>query len=214
MTTRAQPDPKDELIPTRSSLLRRVKDWEDRKSWQEFFDTYWRPVYGFAVKSGLTPAEAEDATQNTFIAVARRMKEFQYDRAVGSFKGWLLHTARWKINDQRRKRLAAVAAKSHSDDGTPCTAAIERVPDPNSVQEAAIWDEEWERNLLEAALERVKQRVNPKDYQIYGLAVVKGRSVKDVMQMLRVTRCQVYNARCRVARKVKQAVAHLKNQTL
>ena len=36
----------DELIPTRRSLLSRLKDWDDQDSWKEFFDTYWKLVYG------------------------------------------------------------------------------------------------------------------------------------------------------------------------
>ena len=30
----------DELIPTRWSLLGRLKDFGDQESWQEFYDTY------------------------------------------------------------------------------------------------------------------------------------------------------------------------------
>jgi hypothetical protein len=29
----------DDLIPTRESLLSRLKHWEDDESWQDFFDT-------------------------------------------------------------------------------------------------------------------------------------------------------------------------------
>ena len=31
-----------DLIPTRASLLGRLKDWDDHASWREFFDTYWK----------------------------------------------------------------------------------------------------------------------------------------------------------------------------
>jgi len=31
-------------IPTRSSLLGRLKDWEDQESWRDFFETYWRLI--------------------------------------------------------------------------------------------------------------------------------------------------------------------------
>ena len=48
----------DELIPTRQSLLSRLKNSEDHDSWQDFFDTYWKLIYSVAVKSGLTVAEA------------------------------------------------------------------------------------------------------------------------------------------------------------
>ena len=52
--------PLDELIPTRQSLLSRLKDWEDRDGWKQFFDTYWRLIYTIALKAGLTETEAED----------------------------------------------------------------------------------------------------------------------------------------------------------
>jgi len=34
----------DELIPTRASLLSRLKDWQDETSWKVFFDTYWERI--------------------------------------------------------------------------------------------------------------------------------------------------------------------------
>ena len=41
---RYTPDP-GELAPTRLSLLERLRDMDDRASWQEFFDTYWKLIY-------------------------------------------------------------------------------------------------------------------------------------------------------------------------
>ncbi len=39
---------RDELIPTRASLIGRLKNWQDSSSWQDFFDTYWKLIYGVA----------------------------------------------------------------------------------------------------------------------------------------------------------------------
>ena len=85
----AGPPADSELIPTRASLLARLKDWDDSRSWQEFFDTYWRLVYGRARKAELSDQEAQEVVQESVIAVARRMHEFKYDPAVASFKTWL-----------------------------------------------------------------------------------------------------------------------------
>ena len=52
-----------EFIPTRASLLGRLKDWGDQSSWQEFFDAYSRLIYNVAVKSGLSDAEAQEVVQ-------------------------------------------------------------------------------------------------------------------------------------------------------
>ena len=36
--------PDTDSIPTRQSLLARLKDVADQESWREFFDTYWRLI--------------------------------------------------------------------------------------------------------------------------------------------------------------------------
>src|SRR5258706_368599 len=97
----------EKLIATRWSLLSRLKDWGDRDSWQEFFDSYWQLVYDVAIKSGLTDAESQDVVQEVLLAVARKIPEIKRDPAVGSFKGWLLNVTRWRIADQFRKRPPA-----------------------------------------------------------------------------------------------------------
>src|SRR6202167_6324593 len=94
----------DRSIITRYSLLSRLQDWQDNKSWQEFFESYWRLVYSVALRSGLTEMEAQEVVQETFICVAKSIHEFRRDRSKGSFKGWLRNITRWRIADQFRKR--------------------------------------------------------------------------------------------------------------
>src|SRR5437764_5754537 len=53
------------LLATRRSLVERLPDLADRAKWQEFFDTYWRLIYGVARKAGLNDAEAQDVVQET-----------------------------------------------------------------------------------------------------------------------------------------------------
>ena len=85
----------DEFIPTRRSLITRLKNWDDQESWQRFFDTYWKLIYSVASKAGLSPADSQDIVQETVLAVARQMPGFHYDPSLGSFKAWLLQMTRW-----------------------------------------------------------------------------------------------------------------------
>src|SRR5215510_10488861 len=96
----------DEFIPTRRSLLSRLKSWDNQDSWREFFSTYWRLIYSVAIKAGLKDAEAQDVVQDTILSVAQRMPGFKYDPALGSFKSWLLLIIRRRIADQLRKHYA------------------------------------------------------------------------------------------------------------
>lgn len=100
------PNDADDFLPTRRSLLTRLKHWDYREGWQEFFDTYWKLIYGVGRKAGLTDAEAQDAVQETVITVSRQMPAFKYDPAKCSFKSWLLLITRQRIACQFRKREA------------------------------------------------------------------------------------------------------------
>ena len=54
-----------EFIPTRRTLLSRLKRWSDHDSWQEFFDTYWKLIYCVCLRYGLTHDEAQEIVQET-----------------------------------------------------------------------------------------------------------------------------------------------------
>src|SRR5207244_2384698 len=132
----SMPEQTFDLIPTRHSLLNRLKDWSDQASWQDFFDTYWQLIYNVAVKAGLSDAEAQDVVQETVIAVARKIGEFKTAPAHGSFSAWLMQLTRWRIADQRRKRgkvgqasrlSGAGEASALISNGTGSTGEIERI---------------------------------------------------------------------------------------
>jgi RNA polymerase sigma-70 factor (ECF subfamily) len=205
------PENRDDWLPTRTSLLRRLKQWEDQESWRDFFNTYWKLIYGVAVKAGLNDAEAQDVVQDTVIAVAKKIEEFKYDPALDSFKGWLLYLTRKRIALHYRKRERDHGGLARDSERSVLAAEIERIPDPTGVDLEAIWNEEWETNLADAALARVKQQVNPKQFQIFNFYVLKQWPVKEVAKTLGVTVAQVYLAKHRISACVKKEVKRLQN---
>src|SRR5262245_54875921 len=154
----------DDSLPTRRSLLSRLRDLGDSDSWRTFFDTYWRLLYNVARKAGLNDTESQDVVQETVIAVARKMPEFRYDPAKGSFKQWLLLITRRRIQDQLRRLY-----RSRPVELAPGASGAVNVPvsAPPDVQIDQAWEDEWRANLFQAALARVRQRVNPKQYQVF-----------------------------------------------
>jgi RNA polymerase sigma-70 factor (ECF subfamily) len=197
----------ERLLATRLSLIERLADWNNQAQWQEFFDTYWRLIYNVARKSGLTDSEAQDVVQETVITIAKSIQK--YDRKAGSFKGWLLNTTRWRIADQVRKRDPAEFKPLVRPDAGRDTATIERIAGADGRQVDAMWDQEWERNLFQAALERVKKRVAARQFQIFECCVVKRWSAARVAESLRVNVAQVYLAKHRVGALMKKEVAAL-----
>ena len=196
------------LIATRRSLVERLADWGDQLRWQEFFDTYRKLIYSAARQSGLTDVEAQEVVQETVITVARNIEKLKYDPAIGSFKGWLLQITRWRIADQFRKREPGNAKRPRSADDR-LTTTIERVPDSRIVGLDAVWETEWKENLFEAAIARVKKKIEPKQFQIFDCYVRKEWPAQKVAARLRVNVGQVYLARHRVGALLKKEIRAL-----
>ncbi len=202
--------PVDELIPTRATLIARLKNWQDQSSWQEFFDTYWKLIYGVARKGGLTDVEAQDVVQETMVSVAKHMPNFQYDPSVGSFKAWLLTMTRWRMRDQLRKREPYREPHPRDEDTGVRTRALDRVVDPMSQTLDALWESEWENNLLEAALAKVKRQVDPGKFQIFDLYVNKEWPPGKVAKTFGISVGQVYLAKHRITELLKAEVERTK----
>jgi RNA polymerase sigma factor (sigma-70 family) len=200
--------PTDELIPTRATLIQRLKNWQDQSSWEDFFETYWKLIYGVAIKGGLNDAEAQDVVQETMISVAKHMPRFKYDPAIGSFKSWLLNMTRWRITDQFRKRGRLTAHHSSIDD-TARTRTVDQMIDPASQDLDALWDAEWEKNLLAAAITRVKRRLDPQKYQIFDFYVNKEWAPEKVAETFGISIDQVYLAKHRTTELIKEEVKRL-----
>ncbi len=195
----------EDLIRTRKSLLGRLKDWEDSESWRTFFDTYWRLLYNFALRRGLSHEEAQEVVQETVLAVAKSIGKFNYDPQVCRFKTWLLGVTRSKIANQfaRRARHPAAAAGEPSDDSSG-TGLLGRIPDEQPGQWEQTWDEEWQKNLMDAAIQRVKNRVSIEQYQMFDLFVLKQWPARDVARTLGVTIGHVYVAKHRVSKLIRK----------
>jgi RNA polymerase sigma-70 factor (ECF subfamily) len=202
----------DEFIPTRKSLLTRLKNWDDQEGWREFFDSYWRLIYSVALKSGFADAEAQDIVQETVVSVAKKMRHFRYDPEVGSFKAWLLLVTRSRIADRLRKRRLPIAQVQPSADANNETAFIERVPDQDVPALDALWEAEWKQNLLDQAIESVKKQITAKQFQIFDLYVLQETPLATITGALGVSAGQVYLTKHRVSRLLKKELKKLERR--
>ena len=201
--------PADEIIPTRESLLGRLKDWRDEESWREFFNIYRKLIFSMAIKAGLSEQESEEVVQETVISIAKTIKDFDYDPQRASFKTWLRHLAQKRIADCYRKRSKESLLKDAEETGK--TAAIERIPDTNAANLDAVWEEEWQKELLEAALTRIKKQVSAEQYQIFDFYVLKKMPMEKVAAALGTNAGQIYLAKHRVTKLLKKEISKLED---
>jgi len=188
---------------TRTTMVRGLRDLEDQKVWNRFFESYWKLIYHSARKAGLEDADAQEVVQETVITVTKKIGGFDYDRSKGSFKGWLMQTTKWKVLDQFRK-----INRNANRESLNASENIDQIPDELPDLDS-FWKQNWQKELFDAALEKTKGEVNPLYFQIYNRLVIKEKKAKEVAKELDVPVSQVYLAKHRVTEAIKKSIEEM-----
>lgn len=198
----------DSFLPTRSSLLSRLKNASDAAGWQYFVDNYGRLIFQVCLRAGLTRQEAEDIVQEVVAAVAKQMPRFQYDRSKGSFKGWLARVTRNHIADFLEKKTREMNRRVELPESRADAIAAEQ--NGGSLDE--VWESEWRQHLMERALRCVQQQLPARSVQIFQMSALDGWNTEKIAAALRISRPQVYLARHRASRLVKKEIERLRKE--
>jgi len=181
---------------TRSSLLERVRDLDDDAGWEEFNRLYRPLLMKYAQRRGLKGDEAEEIAQQCLEVIVTRIREFQRRK---SFRGWLRQMAENKIKHHLGRKhaveqpgmQAALAAKDR--DLTP----------------AQIWEQQWNRTHLLYCVASLRNDFAPHTLQAFELYVLHGMPVEQISQALGMSRNQIYVAKSRVIRRIKDRFADM-----
>ena len=164
----------DEFIPTRLSLLTRLKNLDDQESWKDFFDTYARLIYRVAAKAGLTDAEAQDVVQETFLRVARHPRKLL---DVESCHNWLLKVAR-NIGITQLRREAR--ARRHA--GAVATRA-QVAAEAAEIEKTKAVEKEEMRARVQAEIEHL----GPRYRELLLLKVQEDKSYREIAEITGLT---------------------------
>ena len=194
-------------IETRSSLLGRLKNVENQRSWLEFYEKYRPFLVSVAVRNRLSDAEVEEVVQETVISLAKHLPDFEYDRSKGRFRGWLSTIVKRRVVDclRRKNRQVKIEASLHSNVGQE-----------EAFEESfeMLWNEEWETMVVDMARKEVIKRVSAKQYQIYDWYVLRGRPKKNVCEMFGVTGNVADIAKSRVGKVMQEEIEKLEDGLL
>ena len=202
----------DDFGTTRATFVNRSEDWGGLDGLEGFSEIHRRLIFGSARRAGLTEQEAEDVLEETLIAAAKTIRDFRNDRKRCTFKSWLRHLTQKRIAECVRKRTAQRDAVRPATRRGPTTPVIGRAPDPGWMDLEEIWEEEWRQKLLDAAVGKVRSSVDPGHYQMWELSVVRKLPVGEVADALGANIGQVYLAKHRVSKLIKQEVQSLETR--
>ncbi|MCF3651303.1 RNA polymerase sigma factor [Synoicihabitans lomoniglobus] len=203
--------PVQSSLLTRPSLLSRLRNWGDNSSWDEFHRLYRRFIQGLALRAGLNHTEAEDVVQDVMQNVAQRISEYEVRDNRGAFRRWLMNQTRWRIADKFRQRdRAAVRSERHLPvDGEGDFDALDNIADDNPVDE--FWEIEWQKHVLDTAMERLARRVPAKHFQAFELYARQGWPVRRIASDLGINSATIYLISHRLTKQLRSEVERLRD---
>jgi len=190
-------------LPTRASLLLKIRDPHDDVAWRQFIEIYAPLIYGYGRKNGLQDADAADLAQDVLRTVAQTAQTFDYDPKRGAFRGWLFTVTRNKLRDF----LASRARKARGSGDTRVKQLLEAQSDSND--QSQRWDLEYQQRLFVWASERIRGSFQDTTWRAFWLTSVDDRDVTSVAEELGISVGAVYVAKSRVLKKLREKVAQI-----
>jgi RNA polymerase sigma-70 factor (ECF subfamily) len=184
---------------TPATLLSRLRqDPQDQQAWDEFVRRYRPKIHGWCSAWGLQPADADDVTQNVLVKLAQKMRHFQYDPAR-SFRAWLRTVTQHAWSDF----TADLQPRAGGGDLT----GLQTLEARGDL--AQRLSEEFDQELLEAALESVKGRVAPQTWEAFRLTTMDGLPGAEAGRRLGLLVGTVFVAKHRVQKMLQEEIQRL-----
>jgi len=134
------------------------KDSRGEAAFSRLYQDYWMPVYRYVLRKGHGHSQAEDITQEFFVALLTKDRLAQISREGGRFRSFLLTAMQHFLANLWDRQTAAkrgggamVWSLDESDLGEP----VELAPERASAE--AIYDREWAMLVLQRATRTLEE---------------------------------------------------------
>jgi RNA polymerase sigma-70 factor (ECF subfamily) len=192
---------------TRITLLGRLRrDPNDPAAWSEFVDHYGGKIYGWCRRWRLQEADAQDVTQQVLLRLAAKMRDFTYD-PTRSFRAWLrtlTHHA-WSDFLESRGRAGLGSGDSNVADMLHSVEARDDL--------LRGLEEQFDQELLKEASIRVRLRVAPQTWEAFRLTALEGLSGAEAARQIPMQVAQVFVAKRRVQKLLREEIAQLEENS-
>lgn len=193
----------DSADTTRVTLLHRLnQNPGDQISWGEFFRLYSPAIRGWLSHWGLQEADAQDVTQNVLMRLTQKLPQFKYDPSK-SFRGWLktlTHHAWHDFVTEAGRRVR----------GSGDTSVLDQLQSVEAREDlAARVEATFDKELLEMALVRARERVAENTWLAFKLSAIDSVAPQAVADQLGIRVSQVYLAKHRVQKLIQEEIRDL-----
>lgn len=190
---------------TSLTLLERIQvNPDDPEAWRLFVERYQPRIRRWCVAWGLQDSDADDVAQDVLVKLFAALRKFRYD-PDRSFRAWLKTVTQHAWCDflaaRRRDPGHKAGSISQIADSAEAQSDLER-----------HLEEAFDRELLELAMHRIRERVKPATWDAFRLTAIDGLSGADTAHALGMAVAHVFVAKHRVQKMLQEEVRALKDR--
>ena len=178
----------------------RLRDPADDAAWGEFLQIYEPMLFRLASRWGLQREDAAEVVQETLLAVAKSIPNYQSKDHSGAFRAWLAAITRNKLVDHLTQR----AKQPRGSGDTDVHRWLDQQAEPGSSE--SIWDWQHKQHVFRWAAECVRRQVAAPTWDAFYRTEVLQELASEVAEDLEMRVGMVYVARSRVMSRLRKAV--------
>ncbi|MCA9191360.1 MAG: sigma-70 family RNA polymerase sigma factor [Planctomycetales bacterium] len=185
---------------TSVSLLIRLQDGENpraQEDWNRFVALYTPLLVMWMRRRRVQEADVADLVQSIFVKLHQALPKLQIDPSR-RFRGYLFTTSVNAYRDFLSKQKKQPLSIQELENAVA-----------TAQSDSSLFEEEHRDFLLRAAFDAMKDLLSERDWEICHRSYVKEESLVDIAQALGLTMNQVYLARSRGIKKVKEQLQDL-----
>jgi len=189
---------------TRQTLIAKIRNQHDDKSWEEFVYFYERYIFVVVNKMGVSYDNCEDLVQRVLLALWEKLPDFEYMPDKCKFRTWMNKIIKHVVisyfrKSQRHQNDIKRAALQHIND---------KVEDFDLPDIYEVAETEWKVHVSNLAWENIKDEFTGKAADCF-LMFSEGKGIEDICDELDIKKNTAYVFRNRVQEKLHKEIRRL-----
>ena len=194
------------MCETRLSLLARVRNLGDGRSWDEFYAIYHPLIFGYLRSMGLKEHDAQELTHDVFCRLMRILPKFELNRRRARFRTYLWKLTYNTLVDQARRRKVRDRAEDE------WVRRFSEADESESRKLEEAWTIQHRKRILEVALPRVRATTSGTAWACFESRLVHRRPAAAVAAELGIKSNAVYVYASRVLQEVRRRCAEIEGE--
>lgn len=184
---------------TRITLMERLKNSGDEKSWDEFNNVYRRYIYSIVKSMYVEESRIDDLIQDVLLSVWKALPGFEYNNGKGRFSSWLATITVNKVKSAKLQKSRQINRehKAYEHQGEL---------DGNDLEK--LFNKEWAAFLTQKAWENISSDLSITMKQCFE-GFMDGMKVKEIADSLELPENTVSVYKRRVSTIMKREIHRL-----